>query len=134
MKILFICTGNAVRSQMAEGLARAMGPKDWEYKSAGITPAGLQEDTIKSMNEIDIDISHQISKRVEADDIHWADYIITLSEAAQNGLILPPSKSTLHWPIPDPISATGSEKKILKIYAKTRDMIKDKLKDFFESY
>ena len=51
---------------MAEGLSRATGPTGWEYKSAGVTPAGVQENTVKSMNAIGVDISNQFSKRVEA--------------------------------------------------------------------
>jgi len=134
MKILFICTGNAVRSQMAEGFGKALGPKDWEFKSAGVIPAGLQEHTVLSMQEVGIDISHQESKRVEAEALLWADYVITLSDRAKNSIILSPSQLTLNWSIPDPISATGTEEEILQEYSETRDLLKAKIIDFIETH
>lgn len=132
MKILFLCTGNACRSQIAEGLAKTLGPKGWTFKSAGTNPAGVHPYTIKSMNEIGIDISGQTSKRVTDSMIHWADYVITLCDFARGCIYFPPSKEALHWPTPDPVGTVGTDKKILKAFAKSRNLIQKRLENFFK--
>ncbi|MBI4412506.1 MAG: arsenate reductase ArsC [Deltaproteobacteria bacterium] len=144
MKILFLCTGNSCRSQMAEGLAtswlaKASGPKGWppggwEFKSAGTMPSGVHPRTIESMREIGIDISSHTSKQVDEKMLAWADHIITLCDSAKGCVYIPPPKKTTHWSIPDPVGATGDETHILKSFAKTRNIIQGHLDEFFKQH
>lgn len=116
---------------MAEGLAKALGPKGREFKSAGIMPSGVHPRTIESMREIGIDISGQTSKRVDEKLLAWADHVITLCDSAKACVHVPPPKKSTHWSIPDPVGTAGDETRILKSFAKTRDIIRGHLEEFF---
>ena len=84
-KVLFLCTGNSARSQMAEGLMRYLRGDEFEVFSAGVEPKGVHPQAIQAMREIGVDISRQQSKHVEDLPIKAFDYIITLCDhAAQN--------------------------------------------------
>ena len=119
---------------MAEGLAKAFGPKSWEFKSAGTIPSGVNPHTIESLREIGIDISAQTSKRVDEEMVSWADHIITLCDSAKACVTIPSSKKATHWSIPDPVGTVGDETRILKSFAKTRDIIRGHLEEFFNFY
>ena len=89
-KILFLCTGNSARSQMAEGLMRHFRGDEFEVFSAGVEPKGVHAKAIEAMREIGIDISRQKSKHVDELPIKEFDYIITLCDhAAQNCPVFP---------------------------------------------
>lgn len=101
-KVLFVCIGNACRSQMAEGYARALGRDVLEPYSAGSKPAGfVAEEAIEAMREEGIDISDHYSKGFADLPVKDFDYIITM--ACQDTCPYLPAKEQLHWDIPDPI-------------------------------
>ena len=104
--VLFVCTGNAARSQMAEGLLKSMKP-NFTVLSAGTKPEGLHPNAVKAMDEIGLDISNQTSKGL--DDVNWkdADFAITLCGSADETCVMmdwPESCKRDHWPIDDPES------------------------------
>jgi arsenate reductase len=134
IKILFLCTGNSCRSQMAEGWARHLKGDVIEAYSAGVWPVSVNPKTIKVMSEAGVDISGQTSKHVdELLDIDF-DYVVTLCDNARQLCPVFPGKAKLiHKAFEDPISVVGSEEKILQAYRKTRDDIKKFIQTLPES-
>ncbi|PKK83464.1 MAG: arsenate reductase [candidate division Zixibacteria bacterium HGW-Zixibacteria-1] len=131
--ILFVCSGNSVRSQMAEGLARHLGNGDCEIKSAGITPIGVHSAAAKSMNEIGIDISAHTSDHLSRDLLDWADYVVTLCNSVMIAFpVLPPRTKHIHWDIPNPDRYYDSPELQLKGFARVRDLLKEKIEKLFE--
>jgi len=130
-KILFLCTGNSVRSQMAEGLMRHFRGDEFEVYSAGVEPKGINSLAIEVMREIGIDISHQRSKHVDEYREERFDYIITLcDQAAKACPLFPGEGKILHQGFLDPanVEENGEEKK--KIFRKVRDEIKEFILSF----
>ncbi len=124
-KVLFLCTGNSVRSQMAEGFLRAFGGDRFEVKSAGTAPAGVNPNSIAVMKEAGIDISGQSSDRLERQMLEWADLLITLcGDARDNCPVVPPGVEKRHWPLEDPSHGEGTEEEMLARFRKTRDLVK----------
>ncbi len=124
-KVLFLCTGNSVRSQMAEGFLRAFGGDRFEVKSAGTAPAGVNPNSIAVMKEAGIDISGQSSERLERQMLEWADLLITLcGDARDNCPVVPPGVEKRHWPLEDPSHGEGTEEEMLARFRKTRDLVK----------
>lgn len=123
--ILFLCTGNACRSQMAEGFARRSFPKNWKIYSAGIMAAGLHPLTIQAMQEVGIDISDQYSKSVDEIPKDEIDYVVTLCGNAQSNCpIFPRPVTQEHWPIEDPLLAIG-RLSTQNAFRTVRDQIKE---------
>jgi len=138
IKIGFICTGNSARSQMAEGLAkyfiRKLGKENVEVYSAGSNPAGyIHPLAIKVMHEKGIDISDQRSKSLEEIPVNELDYVITLCGDAAETCPVIPGANTLHWNLPDPAKAEGSEEEKLMVFRKIRDEIEKRVKELIES-
>ncbi|HOK80366.1 MAG TPA: arsenate reductase ArsC [bacterium] len=130
-KILFLCSGNSCRSQMAEGMANHYGAGKIQAFSAGLNPTIVNPYAIEVMAEIGIDISGQRSKNLEEFLGQQFDLIITLCESAKQNCPLFPGKTIrIHWDIKDPADATGSEEEILTEFRKCRDIIKEKIIDF----
>lgn len=100
-RVLFLCVANSARSQMAEGLARAILPADLQVLSAGSKPATVNPFAIEAMKEIGIDISSHRSKSVDEVDVTGLDLVVTLC-AEEVCPILPGRVQRLHWPIADP--------------------------------
>ncbi len=129
-KVLFLCTGNSVRSQMAEGFLRTLGGDRFEAKSAGTAPAGINAYSIAVMKEAGIDISDQSSDGLERQMLDWADLLITLcGDARDNCPVVPPGVEKKHWPLEDPLHGGGTEEEILKRFRKTRDLVKKYVED-----
>ena len=109
MNILFMCVGNSARSQIAEGLAKAMLGKEHQIESAGSIPSGkVHLGAISCMQSIGIDISNHYSKSIdelESDFMDNLDYVITLC-AEEVCPALPASAAALHWMHPDPVNVT----------------------------
>ena len=125
VKILFLCTGNTCRSQMAEGWATHLKPDEIEAYSAGVNPAGVSTKVIQVMAEAGVDISSYVSKHVYIYLGETFDFIITLCDYAKRHC--PEFSSTtkrIHHPFKDPISATGSGAEIMDAFRKTRDEIR----------
>ncbi|TVS16633.1 MAG: arsenate reductase ArsC [Gammaproteobacteria bacterium] len=107
MRILFLCVSNAARSQMAEGLARALLPASVTVESAGSEPGTLNPDAVAVMAEIGIDISKHQPKGLDAVDVAGADVIVTLC-ADEICPVVPGAVKRLHWPISDPVDVESS--------------------------
>lgn len=127
-KILFLCTGNSCRSQMAEGFARALAGDQWEVHSAGTAPAGVNPRAVKAMAEAGVDISVHTSKAIDPDLLKSADAVITLcGDAAESCPVTPPGVKRIHWPLPDPARAAGTEEEIMAAFRAVRDEIKERV-------
>ena len=127
-KLLFLCTGNSCRSQMAEGLANIKLNKKFKISSAGVEAHGLNSRAVKAMNEIGIDISYQRSNSILEDELSQYDFIITLcGDARDRCPILSESSNNIHWDLQDPANAIGSEQEIMDVYRKVRDQISNNI-------
>jgi len=125
-RILFLCTGNAARSQMAEGLARAFHGDDYDVVSAGSRAAGwVHPNAIAALAEIGIDISNATSKSAEQFIDEPFDIVVTVCDsAAADCPTWPGAKRLEHWPIEDPTWGEGSAS---ERFAKTRDDLKRRI-------
>jgi arsenate reductase (thioredoxin) len=124
-KILFLCTGNSCRSQMAEGWAKHLKADSIEPYSAGIKPIGVNPRAIKVMAEAGVDISDQTSKSIDELGGIIFDYVVTLCDnARQSCPIFPGKAKMIHRSFTDPYYAKGSEEQILAEFRKVRDEIK----------
>jgi len=125
VKVLFLCTGNACRSQMAEGWARHLKSDIIEAYSAGVWPAGVSSRAARVMAEAGVDISSQRSEHVDDYLGIDFDYVITLCDNARELCPRFPGKSKLiHRPFKDPIGAIGTDEEVMKAFRKTRDEIR----------
>ena len=126
--MLFLCTGNSCRSQMAEGWARHLGGGIIEARSAGIEAHGQNPRAIAVMHEAGVDISGQKSTRVTDDMIARADIVVTVcGHADEHCPVLPPNVKKLHWPLSDPAQATGTEDEIMAVFRATRDEVRQRV-------
>ena len=125
IKVLFLCTGNACRSQMAQGWANHLKSNVIEAYSAGIRPIGVSTRAIKVMAEAGVDISSHTSKHIdELREIDF-DYLITLCDnAAESCPVFNRKIKVIHKPFTDPYFASGTEQEILTVFKKVRDEIK----------
>ncbi len=131
--ILFICTGNSVRSQMAHAFFNTLTNQKHHVYSAGITPAGIHPLTQKVMSEENVSMRGHTSNHVDEMTNISFDYIIVLCEVAY--MHLPSFKGDYQlekWFIDDPIRILGSPKKKLKGFRYTRNHIRQKVEDFIE--
>lgn len=126
--VLFVCRGNAVRSQMGEGLMRTMAPKDVFVWSAGYSPIGVLSQTIAVMREIGIDISYHTSKSIKDVPMEDIDLVITLCGGKDDICPhVPGDMKRLHWPMPDPFMAAPAGADGLEGFRVVRDAIKDRI-------
>jgi arsenate reductase len=133
--ILFLCTGNSCRSQMAEGWARWLGSPLVVAQSAGIEAHGKNPRAIAVMKEAGLDISVQESTQVTDAMLEQADLVVTVcGHADESCPMLPPGTQKEHWPLEDPAKATGSEDEIMDIFRSTRDDIKQRVKQLLQQY
>ena len=123
--ILFLCTGNSCRSQMAEGFARKMLSKNVKIFSAGLEPKGVHPIVIKVMQEVGVDISKQKSKNISEIPLAKINMVITLcGDTTESCPIFPGKVKRVHWEIEDPDKCQGSDKEIAKVFRKVRGKIK----------
>lgn len=128
--VLFLCSGNSCRSQMAEGFVKKMLSKDLNIFSAGLEPKGIHPMAVKVMQEIGLDISRQKSKNISEIPIGEIDIVITLcGDAAERCPVFPGKVKRIHWELEDPAKAQGSKEEIIKIFQKVRDKIKSHIKN-----
>jgi arsenate reductase len=134
INILFLCTGNSCRSQMAEGWARAMGGDRFVVQSAGIEAHGKNPRAIAVMAEAGIDISGQDSTIVSERMIGEADVVVTVcGHADELCPALPPAVKKIHWPLSDPAKATGTEDAIMAEFRATRDEVRNRVRDLIDT-
>lgn len=133
-KVLFLCTGNSCRSQMAEGFVNHLFPGVLEAKSAGVEPSAINPSAVKVMKEAGIDISlHTVNYPEDFREIDF-DYLITLCDHANETCPLFLSRkplTRLHWGFPDPAIFEGTEGETLHFFGKVRDDIRDKIQNYF---
>lgn len=123
-KVLFVCTGNSARSQMAEGFARALSGGKVEASSAGMEPRGLNPYAVEVMREKGVEISGQRSKAFSAELARTMDYVITVCGNAEARCpVLPSRVRRLHWPLDDPAGAAGSGDEVRAVFRQSRDEI-----------
>lgn len=124
-RVLFLCTHNSARSQMAEGLLRAMGGERFEVFSAGTEKTRVQPLAIEAMREIGIDISDHTSKTLDAFGDDSFDFVITVCDRANESCPLFPGRTRrLHWSFDDPTAAQGSDDEKLAAFRRIRDEIR----------
>jgi len=133
MKLLFLCTGNACRSQMAEGWAHALAGGKINVYSAGIEAHGLNPRAVAVMQEAGVDISGQESTRLSEDMLAQMDYVVTVcGHADERCPALPPGVRKEHWPLSDPAKAEGSDDNIMQVFRRSRDDIKQRTQALIE--
>jgi arsenate reductase (thioredoxin) len=124
-RVLFLCTGNSARSQMAEALLRKLGRARFEVYSAGLDPSEVTPYTCRVLEEIGIDPSNLWSKPMTlfANRMHF-DYVITLcSDAEERCPLFPGATVRMHWPFDDPAAAQGTAEEQLAKFRQVRDQI-----------
>ncbi len=127
-KILFLCTGNACRSQMAEGWLRHLGRDRFEVHSAGIEAHGKNPRAITVMREAGVDISAQESKVLDPTLLPSIDLLITVcGHADAHCPVVPANCRKEHWPFDDPAQATGTEDEIMAEFRRVRDQIRARI-------
>lgn len=134
--ILFLCTGNSCRSQMAEGFARLRVPPGVRVWSAGTAPTGeVHPLAIRVMSEAGIDISGQRSKSLAEVPLYSVELVVTVCGSADDACPAPPrTGARMHWPIEDPAKATGSEEEVLAVFRRVRDEIRRRVNDLVEGF
>lgn len=133
--VLFLCTGNSARSQMAEGLVNHLLGDSWRAVSAGTNPAGYVHPlAVRALAELGIDISAQRSKSAEEFRTFPLDLVITVcDDAAENCPLWLGQGRVMHISFPDPARATGSEEERLTVFRRVRDAIRERVLPVLES-
>ncbi len=130
-RVIFVCTHNSARSQMAEGMLRTWGEDEFEAFSAGTEVTSLRPEAITVMNEIGIDISEHTSKTLEpfmGDAFSW---LITVCDQAKESCpTLPGVRRHAHWSIDDPSGVEGDEGARLEAFREARDRLRDRIHMF----
>lgn len=132
-RVLFLCTGNSARSQMAEAFLRKYGGEEYEAHSAGLEPNDLHPLTVQVMNEIGMDVSGQRSKGV---GVYLGkvlfQYLITVCDDADKNCptVWPGISHRMHWSFEDPAAFEGSDEEKLVIFRQVRDQIDKRVKDW----
>jgi len=131
--LLFMCVANSARSQMAEGIARAIAPPEVVVSSAGSEPASVRPEAITALAEIGVDISGHSSKSVDDIDAGSVEIVITLCADEVCPTYLG-NVERLHWPIDDPAEVEGDEETRLEAFRVARDEIKRRIEELFEGW
>ena len=136
-RVLFLCTGNSCRSQMAEGILRSVAGDRIEALSAGSKPSGYVHPlSIQAMSEIGLDISDQVSKSIE-DFLPPSgtppDVIISVCSGAEQECPNFPGTNLqrLHWPFADPADAMGTDEEKMQVFRRVRDEIRTRVTEYF---
>ncbi len=132
-RILFLCTGNSARSQMAEAFLRKYAGDRFEPHSAGLEPKGLNPLTAKVMEEVGIDVSGQTSKGVDTYlGKKLFQYLITVCDDADKNCpsVWPGVNQRMHWSFQDPAAVDGSDEEKMAKFREVRDLIEAKIKNW----
>ena len=133
-KIIFICTGNACRSQIAEGLMRHLANDKFEVYSAGSHPRKVHPSAIKVMSEIGIDISSNTSDPISLFINKGMDIVVTVCDNANKTCpVFPGRVERIHWSVKDPFKNWGSSKEGLVDFRRTRDELTERIKNLLKS-
>ncbi len=133
LRVLFLCTHNSARSQMAEGLLREYAGGQIEVASAGTEPGGVHPLAVRAMQEIGIDISQARSKSLdEYVDQHF-DYVITLCDQANETCpLFPGDPERIHWSFPDPSAVEGDEAQRFRAFVEVRTQLALRLRTWVQ--
>ena len=127
-RVLFLCTHNSARSQMAEGLLRHLGGDRFEAHSAGTEATNVRRLAIKAMSELGIDISKHTSKTLDSYVSDRFAYVITVCDDANETCpYFPNAERRIHWSLPDPSKATGTDAEQLAVYRSVRDELRTRI-------
>ncbi len=134
-RVLFLCTHNSSRSQMAEGFLRARGGEAYQVFSAGTQPRQVHPLAIQAMAELGIDLRSHWSKGIEVfDEQPPMDLVVTVcDEAAEKCPYFPRARRQEHWGFPDPSAATGTDDERLAVFCRVRDAINERIGLFLET-
>ena len=128
-RVLFLCTGNTARSQMAEGLLRHIAGDQFEVFSAGTRPAGLNPNAVTAMSEMGINIAGNRSKSVDEFAGQQFEYVFTVCDSAKEACpIFPGGGKRLHQSFEDPAAAPANQQ--LAVFRRVRDQIAERLRKF----
>ena len=128
-KILFLCTGNSCRSQIAEGIAHNIFDSKYHIESAGTEKHGVNPRAIDTLKEIGINITDYKSKTIDSNQLCQFDLIVTLcGDAKDKCPILDKSIKHIHWDLKDPAKFKGTDLEIKDYFGKIRDLILNKIK------
>jgi arsenate reductase len=130
-KVLFLCTHNAVRSQIAEGLLRSLYGKYYEVYSAGVDPYVVHSLAVEIMKEIGIDISKQTSKSIEEFRDTTFDVVVTVCDNARETCPFFPGKMVLHKGFDDPGLVQGNKEQRIRAFRTVRDQMKSWIEQTF---
>jgi arsenate reductase len=130
--VLFLCVANSARSQMAEGIARSLAPRDVKISSAGSKPSKVNRFAIRALDEIGIDIRGQHSKSVDAIDPAGVEAVVTLCAEEVCPVFLGKARR-VHWGLPDPAGAGSTEDEQLQAFRNVRDELRRRLSILFAS-
>ena len=131
VRVLFLCTHNSARSQMAEGFLRTLAGDRFEAGSAGTEKTQVNPLAIRVMAERGVDISGHTSKLyAEVASVPWDCLITVCDDANEHCPWVPGPVKRLHWSFPDPSRATGSEEERLAVFRRVRDQIHERLTDW----
>jgi arsenate reductase len=133
-RVLFLCTGNSARSQMAEGLLRARAGDRFEILSAGTRPSRVRPEASAVLAELGIDISGHRSKSVDEFAGREFEYVITVCDNARESCpVFPAGTTRIHWSFPDPAAVEGDEQTRLAAFRRVRDDIAARLEAWVHS-
>lgn len=134
-RVLFLCSGNSARSQMAEALLRLKAGDAFEAYSAGLEPSGLNPYTVRVLKEIGINTDDLYSKALSTffGKYHFGYLITVCSKAEEKCPIFPGMGTRLHWPFDDPAAFHGSDEETLAFFRKIRDQIDAKILEWLIS-
>jgi len=128
-RVLFLCTHNSARSQMAEGLLRHLGEDRFEAHSAGTEATRVRPLAVRAMDEIGVDISAHESETLGRYLSESFDHVITVCDEANEACpFFPGAAERLHWSFPDPSKAQGTEEERLEVFRRVRDDIEDRIR------
>jgi arsenate reductase len=131
-RVLFLCTHNSARSQMAEGLLGHFGGDRFEAMSAGTEATSVRPEAIEVMAELGVDISGQESKTLDRYLGEPIDHVVTVCDAANEACpVFPGAKRRLHWSFRDPSQFTGSDEERLRVFREVRDEIRVRIEKEF---
>lgn len=128
MNVLFVCTGNSCRSQMAEGVLRQLAGDRLGVDSAGLEAHGQNPRAIGVMDELGVNLRGQQSTILADAHLDWADLVVTVcGDADESCPILPPGTRKRHWGLPDPARAQGDEEQVMAEFRAVRDDIRQRV-------
>lgn len=133
-RILFLCTGNSARSQMAEGWLRHLAGDTFDVFSAGTHPVGLNPAAVEAMREVDIDLTSHRSKAVTEFAGQLFDYVVTVCDRAKDTCPLWLGQTRMvHWSFDDPAAVTGTSENQHQTFRRVRDEICEAIRRWLES-